>query len=309
MSGTVFIMGYNTISSLLRGKGDSKTPLIMVSIATAANVIWDLILVGYFKMGAAGAAYATVGAQALSMILSFFIMIKKNIFPNFKRKYIIFDKVIIKRLLTIGMPMAVQQTIVSLSFLFLTSVINSFGVIASAAAGIAGKITGFAILPAAAMMMAISAMSGQNIGANEIKRAKHTMVIGMLLILPLIAIIFVVIYVFSGLIISVFTSDKAVIDAGITFLRICSGEYLILSVVFAQNGLLVGAGRTKLTLLSSVVSSIVMRIPLAMLLSRLMGFNGIALAITLSPIASLVIGSYFVHSGHWERPLSAQQFQ
>jgi len=304
MSGTVFIMGYNTISSILRGKGDSKTPLTMVAIAAATNVVLDLLLVGHFKMGAAGAAYATVAAQALSMFMSLIIMTKNSTFRDFKKEYIKFDKKIIKRLLTIGLPMSIQQTIVSFSFLFLTSITNTFGVVASAASGIAGKINGFAILPAAAMMMAISAMSGQNIGANEIKRAKHTMMTGIWLILPLIAVIFVVVFIFSESFIRVFTSDEAVIQAGIPFLRICSGEYLLLSIVFSQNGLLVGAGRTNLTLINSVASSIIIRIPMAILFSRFMGFNGIALAITLSPLLSLVLGGFFIHSGHWQKSLN-----
>ncbi|MCK9479491.1 MAG: MATE family efflux transporter [Firmicutes bacterium] len=303
MSGTIFIMGYNAISSILRGKGDSKTPLVMVTIAAFANVVLDLILVGYFKMGAAGAAYATVAAQALSMVMSLFIMIKNNTFPHFKPSYMRWDKKIIGKLLSIGVPMSIQQTIVSLSFLFLTSITNSFGVIASAAAGIAGKINGFAILPAGAMMMAISAMSGQNIGANEVKRAKQTMLTGIKLIMPFIAIMFVFIFVFAGGLIRIFTPEAEVINIGITFLRICSGEYLLLSIVFSQNGLLVGAGRTRLTLVSSVASSIILRIPLAMFLSRLMGFNGIAVAIAVSPFASLLLGGIFIHSGHWEKPL------
>ena len=261
MSGIIFIMGYNSISSILRGKGDSKTPLVMVLIAACLNVVLDLLLVGYFKMGAAGAAYATVAAQAVSMFASLIIIIKRKMFKGFTVKDIRLDGEKIKRLLKIGMPMSVQQTIVSISFLFLTSIINSFGVIQSAAAGIAGKINGFAILPAAAMMVAVSAMSGQNLGAGQPDRAKRTMSTGIKIIMPIIAVIFVIIFTFAHSFIRIFTDEAAVIETGVTFLRICSGEYLILSVVFCQNGLLTGAGRTTLTLISSVVSSILLRIP------------------------------------------------
>ncbi|NLB81105.1 MAG: MATE family efflux transporter [Clostridiaceae bacterium] len=303
MSGTIFIMGYNVISSILRGMGDSKTPLLMVAIAAITNVIWDLILVGYYNMGAAGAAYATVGSQALSVILSFFIVKRRKIFPNFKRTYIRFEKTITTRLLAIGSPMAFQQTIVSFSFLFLTSIVNSFGVVASAASGIAGKINAFAILPAAAMMVAISAMSGQNIGANELKRAKHTMMTGMGLILPIVAVFSIVIFVNAASFIRIFSTEQDVVEAGKTFLRISCGEYIFLSVTFSQVGLLVGAGCTNLTLISSLVSSILLRVPLAALLSRYMGFNGVALAITLSPIASLVLNTIFIRSGRWKSKL------
>ena len=235
MSGIIFIMGYNSISSILRGKGDSKTPLVMVLIAACLNVVLDLLLVGYFKMGAAGAAYATVAAQAVSMFASLIIIIKRKMFKGFTVKDIRLDGEKIKRLLKIGMPMSVQQTIVSISFLFLTSIINSFGVIQSAAAGIAGKINGFAILPAAAMMVAVSAMSGQNLGAGQPDRAKRTMSTGIKIIMPIIAVIFVIIFTFAHSFIRIFTDEAAVIETGVTFLRICSGEYLILSVVLPER--------------------------------------------------------------------------
>ena len=185
MGGTVFMFLYNAISGVLRGMGDSKRPLYFVLIAAITNVALDLLLVGKFGMRAAGAAWATITAQALSVIISLIYLAKNNFFAAYSVSDFKLEMQKLRSLIKIGLPSSVQSLVVSLSFLTLTALVNSLpnAEIASACQGIGGKINSFAILPALAISSAISSMAGQNIGAGEFKRAKKTMYVGMVMAL------------------------------------------------------------------------------------------------------------------------------
>lgn len=167
MLGTVFIFGYNAFSAILRGFGDSRRPLIFVSIACATNVVLDLLFVGGFGMAAKGAAIATVISQGISMILCIASLVRSDFVFDFKLKSF---RIIKKQLITIiqlGIPISIQNVIVNFSFLVLITIANSMGVNASAAVGIVGKYNGFAILPAIAVGSSVSAMVAQNMGAEK----------------------------------------------------------------------------------------------------------------------------------------------
>ena len=160
MVGTIFIFLYNGLAAILRGMGDSKRPLWFVAIAAGTNVVLDLLLVGVLKMGAAGAAIATVAAQALSVVLCIVYLKKRDFVFDFKFKSFSIKKDKLLGLLKLGLPNSVQQTLVSISFLFLSSIVNQFGVNASAAANVAGKLGSLAILPCIALGAAVSSMAG-----------------------------------------------------------------------------------------------------------------------------------------------------
>ena len=306
MSGLIFMFAYNVISAILRGMGDSKRPLYFVLIATIVNIIFDIILVGPFKMGAAGAAYATIGAQALSVVLSLIYLAKNHFFVGYKKSDFKIDGSKMKMLLKLGLPSSVQQVVVSFSFLTLTALVNSLpnADIASACQGIGGKVNSFAILPALAMSSAVSSMAGQNIGAGEIERAKKTMFTGMGIAFAMSVFVFALVQIFPQTIISLFDTNSEVIAVGTEYMRYIALDYIFVPFVFCMNGLAIGAGYTNFALFNACFSSILIRVPFAYLIVNLtnLGFNGIGLATGLASAASIIVGAIFVASGKWKNP-------
>lgn len=165
--GTIFIFGYNAFAAILRGLGDSKRPLIFVSIACGINVVLDYLLVGVYGMEAKGAAIATIISQAISMILCIIYLKRSDFEFDFKLSSFRFYKERFFMLIRVGTPLSIQNVIVNFSFLVLTTIANGMGVNASAAVGIVGKYNGFAILPAIAVGSSVSAMVAQNMGAGR----------------------------------------------------------------------------------------------------------------------------------------------
>ena len=306
MAGLVFMFAYNVISAILRGMGDSKRPLYFVIIATIVNIIFDIILVGPFKMGAAGAAYATIGAQALSVVLSLIYLAKNHFFSGFHKSDFKIDKEKMKMLLKLGLPTSVQQVVVSFSFLTLTALINSLpnADIASACQGIGGKVNSFAILPALAMSSAVSSMAGQNIGAGEYARAKKTMTTGMGIAFAISVFVFAIVQVIPGPIISLFDTNPEVIATGANYMRFIALDYIFVPFVFCMNGLAIGAGYSNFALFNAFFSSILVRVPFAYLVVYFteLGFNGIGLATGLASLASVIVGIIFVCSNKWKNP-------
>lgn len=306
MAGMVFMFAYNVISAILRGMGDSKRPLYFVLIATIVNIIGDIILVGPFQMGAAGAAYATVAAQAFSVILSLIYLVKNHFFMGYSKNDFKIDKEKLKMLLKLGLPSSVQQVVVSFSFLTLTALVNSLpnAEIASACQGIGGKVNSFAILPSLAMSSAVSSMAGQNIGAGETQRAKKTMLTGMGIAFAISIFVFAIVELFPQPIISLFDTNEDVIKIGAEYLRFIALDYLFVPFVFCMNGLAIGAGYTNFALFNACFSSIIIRVPFAYLVVNLtsLGFNGIGLATGLASLASIFVGIIFVASGKWKKP-------
>ncbi|MDR3292655.1 MAG: MATE family efflux transporter, partial [Clostridiales bacterium] len=171
-AGNIFIFGYNAVSSVLRGMGDSRHPLMFVAVATVINILLDLLFVGPFKMGAAGAALATIIAQAISFVLSIVFLRKKKFVFDFRPKSFRIDKALCKKILKIGLPAAIQGALTTMSFMVLTGVADTVASVAGTTAiSVVGKINSVAILPALAMQMSVSSVAGQNFGAGKPKRA------------------------------------------------------------------------------------------------------------------------------------------
>lgn len=305
MTGTVFMFGYNAVCAVLRGMGDSKRPLYFVMIATVVNIVLDIVLVGLFNMGAAGAAYATIFAQAISFILSVVYLIKTGFFKGYTKNDFKIDREKTGLLFKIGLPSAVQSLVISLSFMTLTALVNSLpnAETASACQGIGGKINSFAILPALAFSSAISAMAGQNIGAGEFARAKKTMRVGMVCAFAVSALVFVLVEMFPAEIFRIFTDDAEVIETGIRYMRLIAFDYLFACFMFSFNGLAIAAGQTSFALFNSFFNSIITRVPLAYLAVYVldMGFAGVGLAIGFASVLSVLIGVIYIHSGKWQK--------
>ncbi|WDC85640.1 MATE family efflux transporter [Caloramator sp. mosi_1] len=206
--GMVFMFGYNGVAAILRGMGDSKTPLYFLMIATVINIILDPIFIFVFKLGVVGAAVATVIAQAVSFIFSIKYINKNHELFEIKLDTIKLDKDILKKIVKIGIPMGIQQTLVSLAMVFLNSIINVFGVDAMAAFGAAGRIDSFMSMPIMSLSAAVSSFTGQNLGANKkdrvIKGFRGTLLIGVLLSIIIAALAII----FARPLIGVFNSKK-----------------------------------------------------------------------------------------------------
>ncbi|MGF7145801.1 putative MATE family efflux protein [Anaerotaenia torta] len=301
--GTVFIFGYNALSAIMRGMGDSKSPLYFVTIACITNIVLDLLLVGVFHQGALGAAVATIISQALSMILCVIYLRKRKFVFDFNIKSFRIDMEQMKNILKLGIPLTIQNLISNLSFLFMTMLVNVMGVTASAAVGAVGKYNGFAILPAIAMNAAISAMVAQNIGARREDRAIKTMLTGMGLAYAISIPIFILTAIFPGEVLRMFAPDPELVAIGVPYLRIFSIDYLVVPVAFSLIGFFVGTGHTTFSLFSNIMSALVIRIPMAYLLSDVagMGLPGVGLAVPLATVTTVVLGVLFFFSGRWRR--------
>lgn len=268
-AGTIFVVLYNLLGSIFRGIGDSKTPLITVFIACIINIALDLILVAMFNLGATGAAIATIVAQAFSVLLSV-IMIKNKELPFvFDKSTVKFDIPYIKNILTIGIPVALQGSLVTVSFLFITSIINELGVVASASVGIVLKITTIIMVVPQSFMQSLSAFVAQNIGANKMERAteglKHSITLSLIF-----GFIFAYISAFHGTIfVRIFTQDPDITQSALIFLRSYSIDCIFVAILFSFAGFFNGCGKTTFVMLQAVIGAFLIRVPLAYFFSNL----------------------------------------
>ena len=301
MLGTLFIFAYNALSAVMRGMGDSKNPLIFVTIACVVNVFLDLLLVGTFKMAATGAAIATVISQAISVILCIIYLRKNNFIFDFNLSSFKCNKERLKLILKIGIPSSIQNVAVSTSFLFLTAMVNSLGVNASAAVGAVGKLNGFAILPAIAMNASVSAMCAQNIGAGRWDRAVKTCGVGIGISYAISIVIFAVVTLFPEICMKMFIDDKNVISDGVVYLSSFKYDYLLVPATFCLNGMFIGAGHTTFSLVNGIMSSILFRIPACYFFGMMLdwGLKGIGLGAPIASLAAFVLCIIFFISGKW----------
>ncbi len=301
--GTVFIFGYNALSAIMRGMGDSKSPLIFVTIACFTNIVLDLLLVGGLHQGAFGAAIATVFSQALSMLLCILYLKKRKFVFDFNIRSFRVDKLHLQGILKLGIPLTIQNVITNLSFLFMTTLVNYIGVTASAAVGAVGKYNGFAILPALAMNAAISAMVAQNIGAEREDRAIKTMLTGMGIAYLISVTIFILTRLFPEEILMMFSSDPELIQIGVPYLFAFSFDYLLVPAAFCLIGFFIGTGHTTFSLINNIMSSIVIRIPAAYLLSSVfgLGLKGVGMAVPFASACTLIMSIWFFFSGKWKK--------
>lgn len=301
--GTIFIFGYNALSAIMRGMGDSRNPLYFVAIACATNVVLDLLFVAVFHMGVNGAGIATVISQAFSMLLCIIYLIKKKFVFDFHIRSFGIDLPLLKKILKLGIPISVQNLIANISFLFITTLVNSYGVVASAAVGAVGKYNGFAILPAIAMNAAISNMCAQNLGAGREDRAKKTCLAGLIISIIITYTIFVFTFLFPEEILGIFTKKNELTDIGVIYLKVFSIDYLLVPFYFSMNGLFIGAGHSTFSLITNVMAGIVVRMPMAYLLSKGfdLGLMGVGLAVPLATLCAGGLNVWFLLSGRWKK--------
>lgn len=260
--GIFFICGYNAISAILRGCGDSRSPMLFVALSCMLNILGDFVLVKGAGLGVAGVALATIGSQAVSMIMAILYLNHRRFIFTFRLQNFRIDWKKAKELAAVGIPISLQECMVRLSFLYLTSVTNRLGIYAASAVGVASKYDVFAMLPATSIANALAAVTAQNYGAGKPERARKSLFAGLAFSLAASSVFWLWAQLSPQTMIAVFTQDPAIINAGIPFFTACSYDYLAVSFVFCMNGYLNGRSQTIFTMISCCFGALVLRIPL-----------------------------------------------
>ena len=283
MIGFPFLFYYFLISALLRGVGDTVRPLIFLAIASIVNVILDPIMIkglfGFPAMGLDGAAYATVFSQILSVIVSIiYLKVKDSI-----------------------VPFAAMQLIISISWLFLNRIINTYGEEASASVAVSMRVDSLSFLPLLALSAGIATMVAQNIGANRMDRVKEIYKAGLKIGIGLSSFMALFSVLFPELIVRLFTSDMSVLKYTKSYIYVVMPSIIMLSVMFATNGVINGAGKTFILMIFAFVAHILIRVPLAHFLSTKMGLWGVWTTMAIVNFISMSLILIYYFTGHWKK--------
>ena len=302
--GTVFVFGYNAVCSVLRGLGDSKSPLFFVAVATVVNILLDLLLVGPLGLGTQGAAIATAASQGVSFLTAVVVLRRRGLPLVFSPAYFRTAPKTCRAILRIGFPAAVQMAVLNLSYLLVTGMLNGYGVAVAAAAGVGLKVNSFAAMPCWAVGQAVTTMAGQNLGAGDTGRAAQTARSGLRLALLVTAASILAVQLFTAQIIGFFNTDPEVVREGVFYLRVCcSFNSLVYAVMYTFDSFATGAGDSLFAMLNAMLHSVVMRLALSWLLSVPLGlgFAGLCWGECLSPLLPFVFGIVYFRSGRWKR--------
>ena len=295
-AGSVFIVAYNLLGSIFRGIGDSKTPLMTVAIACVLNILGDLLLVAVFHMGAAGAAIATVFAQAVSVLVSLVIIKKRELPFAFSIKDIRAKAGYIKETLKLGTPIALQDVLVGMSFLVILAIVNNLGLTESAGVGVAEKVCAFLMLIPAAYMQAMSSFVAQNIGAAKPERAKKALWCGIASSLAVGIVVGYVTFFHGDLLAGIFARDANVILASADYLKAYAIDCVLTSFLFCFIGYFNGLGSTTFVMIQGIVGAIGVRLPVSWLMSKVVPTSlfRIGLATPASTLVQIILcGAYF----------------
>ena len=265
-AGIFFIVAYNLLAAVFRGLGDSKSPLLFVLVACVVNIIGDLVLVAGFHLDAAGAAIATVAAQAVSVVCAVVILLKKKL-PFTIRKSDFRLNLQSRKFLSIGLPLALQEFLTQLSFLVLCAFVNRLGLEASSGYGVACKIVNFAMLIPSSLMQSMASFVSQNMGAGNPKRAKKAMFTGIGIGLAFGCAMFALVFFRGDLLSSVFTTDAAVIQNAFAYLKGFAPETLATAVLFSMVGYFNGSDKTVWVMVQGLVQTLLVRLPMAYIMS------------------------------------------
>lgn len=301
--GLLFITGYNAVCGILRGLGDSKRPMVFIAISCCVNIVGDLLLVGLLGLGALGAAIATIFAQAVSMTLALRFLFRGEYAQYFSLSLLRPHWQTAGRLLRLGFPIALQNSLTDLSFLIITAIVNNLGLDQSAAVGVVERVIGIGILVPVAFMSAISAMTAQNVGAGKLDRAVTATRYGILYSLILGVFSLAALEFFPQWAIGLFIDDAAVIGHGVLYLRSYSFDCLLVCLVFCLNGFFSGCGRTGFTMANCLIATFAARVPVVWLMSRLPGVTlfHIGLASPAASILQIVIQLCYLKWGRWRK--------
>ena len=300
--GLVFIFGFNAIAAILRGLGNSIAPMYFIFIACVINIFADILLIGKYNWGSEGAALATVISQAISVIFGIIYLKKGDFVFDFRFRNIKFDIKTAKEIFKIGLPLSLQDTLTPLSFLFLFSIANSMGLAASGAYGSIVRLNAFMMLPAGSFAMALTAITAQNLGAGNLSRAVNALKLSIIFSFVFGVIFFLWQQISPKSAIIIFSADSEIIEAGKQYLKSFSYDYLLVPFVFCFNGFFFGCGRTTFAAVNSIVSSLLIRVPVAFLLCSIIPNSSLFELGIAAPCASvltiIVSFLYYFHLVH-----------
>ena len=265
--GMLVIVAYNLIGCIFRGLGDSRTPLITVAIACVFNVAGDLLLCAVFGMGTAGVAIATVFAQIVSVIVSFILISKKDLPFTIKKENIRIHKTYLRKMTAFGAPIALQDLLVSISFLIILAIVNDMGVIASAGVGVAEKVCAFIMQISSAFMQSMSAFVAQNYGAGRLTRARKALHYGIAVSFTVGIVMFAITFFHGDILAGIFSSDPEVIAAAADYLKAYAIDCLFTAIFFCYTGFYNGIGRTRFVMIQGILGAFCVRVPVSYIMS------------------------------------------
>ncbi len=301
IAGTVFYITFNGFISILRGAGDSFTPLYLMLISVLLNLILDLLFVAYLGYGVEGAAYSTLIAQATALLLSAFYLNRNHAILSFTRKTFCFDLSLFKQGIKLGIPSGIQQSSIALGMVALLSIVNSFGTDTLTAYGAVGRIESIIAQPMLTLGSALATFAGQNFGAKNQQRALKGLYISLFWCLLISAVVALLAFFFGKQAILLFNDESSVVEIGYTYLLIIFCFYLLNSFVSVLNGFLRGVGDTLFPMIVSIVSLWLIRLPLAYYWSSMSGEVGIWWSIVVSWVIALLVTLIYYYSGKWRK--------
>lgn len=292
--GIFFIVAYNVLSAIFRGLGDSKSPLLFVAVACLVNVVGDLVLVAGFHLDAAGAAIATVLAQACSVLFALGLLKKRKLpFEIYKQDFKINPHCI--RAMKIGVPLALQECLTQISFLALCAFINRLGLEASSGYGVACKIVNFAMLVPSSLMQSMASFVAQNVGANNEKRAKQAMFTGMAIGIFIGTFVFCLVMFKGDMLTGIFTTEQGVINQGYAYLKGFAMETIVTAILFSMIGYFNGHDKTVWVMVQGLVQTLLVRLPLSyyMSIQPNASLTQIGLAAPIATITGIILNVCF----------------
>ena len=296
-----FIVAYNMLAAIFRGLGDSKSPLLFVLVACLINIAGDLLFVAGFKMDAAGAAIATIMAQAVSVVLAIVILLKKDLPFTLKKSDFRLNPQC-RKFLQVGLPLALQEVLTQASFLALCAFVNRLGLTASSGYGVASKIVSFAMLIPSALMQSMASFVAQNVGASKPKRAKQAMFTGMGIGLVFGCAVFALVMLKGDVLAGIFSTDAEVVQKGFEYLKGFAPETILTAILFSMLGYFNGNNKTVFVMIQGLVQTLLVRLPMSYLMSIQpnASLTKIGLAAPVSTLVGVLLNTafylYFTHS-------------
>ena len=265
-AGIFFIVAYNLLAAIFRGLGDSKSPLLFVLVACIVNIFGDLLLVAVFHLDAAGAAMATVFAQAISVVCAIILLIRKKLPFVIKKSDFCFNPQC-KKFLGIGLPLALQEFLTQVSFLALCAFINRLGLEASSGYGVACKIVNFAMLVPSALMQSMASFVSQNVGAGNHKRARKSLFTGIGMGLVVGCLVFALVMLKGDVLAGLFSTNAGVVQKGFDYLKGFAPETIVTAILFSMVGYFNGNNQTLWVMFQGLFQTLLVRLPMSYYMS------------------------------------------
>ena len=306
--GTLFIYGYNLVSAIMRGMGDSRHPFLFIAIASLVNVVLDLLFVGPMGMGPLGAALATVIGQAVSFLFALRLLYQKreDIYFDFQPKHFRIGKQVIRPLMSLGIPMVIQSAAITFSMLFVNSFINAYGTVAVAVTGVARKLEGMIGVVSQAVSSAGGAMISQALGAGKIRRVPKVVYTALWTVAIPASVFALITWVRPEWVFGIFSDDPAVLAMAAVYVPIALVQYLGATLRPASFALINGSGNSLLNLMVALLDGIAARIGLALLFGLALGWGimGFWYGNAFAGLVPFCIGSVYLVSGAWKKRAS-----